>query len=194
MAALSFMMVAAGAQTAPPNELEIKGKGGEGLAKAVICSDCQSAASKDTCHSGGDTGWINGTPCGKCLLDVNGPAMLRYPYDLHFIGTLVDSAGKPVTNRFVKVFLPNGWGVRTKTSDKGTFRVMLGATMERKGTEPVITDLGQRVDVQKGDAAQYSIYVLPTKYSTCSAEAAKAAEKKHPDKPKKTQAAPAEKL
>lgn len=194
MAALSLMMATSVAQAAQSNEVEVKGKDGESLAKAVVCSDCQSAASKDKCHSGRDSGWLNGKPCGKCLLEVNGPGILRYPYDLHFTGTLVDNAGEPVTNRFVKVFLPNGWGVRTKTSDKGTFRVMLGATADHKGTEPVITDLGKRVDVQKGDAAQYSIYLLPSAYKPCPADAAKPSEKKDGEHQKKPHAAPAEKL
>lgn len=186
MAALSVMMAATAvhAMTAP-DEQPIKDPDGATLAMLVVCNDCQSGAGK-SCASGAEVGWLNGKPCGQCLIESNFGTLLKYPYDLHIKGTLTDPDGKPVKNRFVKAFLPNGWSIRGKTSEAGTFRLMLGATAERKGKEPVIADLGTRVDTTKDEDPYFAIFLLPESYKPCAANAMKSSETKSGDhaKPK----------
>jgi hypothetical protein len=152
----------------------------------LVCTDCQSVTgkSKKPCQGGADEGWLNGKPCGKCMLNSNYGAMLRHPYDLHFTGKLVDRAGQPVTNRFVKAYLANGWSVRTKTSDQGTFRLMLGATVERKSRQPLVTDLGTLLDSRTGKDAEFSLFALPPSYKPC-AETAESPQKPSKHKPSK---------
>lgn len=111
------------------------------------------------------------------MLDSNYGVMLRHPYDLHVTGKLVDDAGGAVPDRFVKLFLPNGWTVRSKTSDQGAFRLMLGATAERKSRQALVTDLGNLVDSRKGKDLQFAIYLLPPAYKPC-AEAAMSPQKR----------------
>ncbi len=182
VAALSMVMASVAIEAAAaPGEKEIKAEDGQTLAVAVVCSSCQSAKgkAKGPCDGGGEQGWLDGQPCGKCLLESNYGTTLRHSSDLHLTGKLVDRAGKPVASRFVKLFLANGWSVRTKTSDQGTFRLMLGATAERTSRKPLVTDLGNLVDARKGTDLQFAIYLLPPSYKPC-AEAASA-----PEKPKK---------
>ena len=173
MAALSVMMVSAAAY-ASSNEQPIKGADGVTVAVLANCNDCQSGESA-TCHSGAEQGWLNGKPCGKCLLDANYGVTLKYPYDVHIVGNLVDPEGKPVKDRFVKAFLPNGWTIRGRTAEQGKFRLMLGATAERQSKEPVVVNLGQHVDTKKGDDQFYSVFILPESYKPCDAAATKSA-------------------
>ncbi len=160
------------------DQIPFKGKEGESLGVVVLCNDCQSATGKQ-CHTGAEEGWLAGKACGKCLLESNWGAAPQSPYDIHIIGVLVDTDNKPIKDRFVKLFLANGWGVRTRTDEEGKFRLTLGATMERKG-EPAVLDLGTRVDSIKGNDPQYAIFLLPDPYKPCTRkpEAAK------PDKTK----------
>lgn len=155
-------------------EVAVKGEDGQTLAVAVVCNDCQSGKGKKKCGSGGEQGWVDGQQCGKCLIDSNFGTMLHHPYDLHFTGTVVDAAGQPVKNRFVKLFLPNDWTVKSKTSDEGTFRLRLGATLERKSNQPLVTDLGKLVDMRTGKDPQFAIYLMPPSYKPCSAGSAPA--------------------
>ena len=170
---------------ADSREAAVKGEDGQALAVVVVCSDCQAASgkSKKSCGSGREDGWLDGQRCGKCLLDSNYGTTLRHAYDLHFTGTLVDAAGEPVKDRFVKLFLPNDWTVRSKTSDLGTFRLMLGATAERKTKQPLVTDLGKLVDSRTGKNLQFSIYLLPPSYKPCPPAAAPAQKSKSKKKP-----------
>src|SRR5947207_1850070 len=124
MAALSVMMVSAAAH-AGSDEQPIKGPDRVTVAMLTICNDCQSGESA-TCPSGAEHGWLNGKPCGKCLIDANYGVTLKYPYDVHIVGSLVDPDGKPVKDRFVKAFLPNGWTIRGRSAEQGMFRLMLG--------------------------------------------------------------------
>lgn len=148
------------------DEIPFKGKGGETLGVVVLCNDCQSGTGKQ-CHTGAEEGWLSGKACGKCMLESNWGAAPQSPYDMHIMGTLVDTDNKPIKDRFVKLFLANGWGVRTRTDEEGKFRLTLGATMERKG-EPATLDLGTRVDSIKGTDPHYAIFLLPESYKPCT--------------------------
>ena len=165
---------------AAENTQPIKDPDGNTVGLVVIWSSCQSSdGSAKQCQTGVQQGWLNGKPCGKCMLVENAGQTLRYAYDLHFTGKLVDNAGAPRKERFVRMFLPNGWTVRTRTGDDGGFRLMLGATESRKSKSPVVVDLGTRVDAKPG-TEDYSFYVLPESYKPCPPEAATPAARKRP--------------
>lgn len=177
MAALAMMTVTAAAPAARgAEEIPIKDKDGKTYGVIVLCNDCETG-SKKGCNAGAEEGWLNGKPCGKCFLPPN-KGTPEWPYDVHIIGTLTDEAGKPIKDRFVKLFLPNGWGHRTRTYEKGTFRLMLGATAERKSKEPLEIDIGTRVDSQRGADPYFALFVLPQSYKPCAAASAPA----HPEK------------
>jgi hypothetical protein len=163
------------------DQIPFKGKGGENLGVVVLCNDCKSATGKD-CQTGAEEGWLDGKACGKCLLESNWGTMPESPYDIHIVGILVDPEKKPIKDRFVKMFLPNGWGVRTRTDEEGKFRLTLGATKERKG-EPAVLDIGTRVDTVKGTDPQYAIFWLPDPYKPCTRDPQPA----KPDTPKPEQ-------
>jgi hypothetical protein len=188
IAALSMMVVsAAGHAAPPPDEQLIKDPdGGTPLAVLTVCNDCRSGEGK-SCYSGAEQGWLNGKPCGKCLIDSNYGVLLRYPYDLHITGTLTDPEGTPVKSRLVQVFLPSGWTVRGRTSEQGTFRLMLGATAERKSKQPLVTNLGTRIDTEKGKDPYYALFLLPVSYKPCPATAVKSQEAKPKNAPKAKQ-------
>jgi hypothetical protein len=173
MTVLGLMMVTAAVQAATlPDELPIKDADGKTYAVVVLCNDCESPEGAKPCDTGAEDGWLNGKPCGQCLLMDNYGQPMLYPYDLHFTGTLTDAAGHPIKDRFVKMYLANGWKVRTRTTEQGTFRLMLGATAERKSNTPLVTDIGVRVDSVKGSDPNYAIFLMPPSYKPCSAAAA----------------------
>jgi len=175
IAALSLMMMGTTAVRAAelPDQMSIKDPDSNAtLAVITLCNDCKSGAGKG-CYTGAEVGWLNGTPCGKCLVDSNFPHLLRYPYDLQITGTLVSPNGQPVKDRFVQAFLPNGWTVRGRTSESGTFRLLLGATGDHKSKESVKTDIGTRVDTKKGTDPYYALFLLPESYQPCAADAMK---------------------
>jgi len=163
-----------------PDVQELKSPDGATLAMLVQCNSCAAptAASKK-CNTGAEEGYLNGQPCGKCMITENYGAPLPYPYDLHFTGILVDADGKPVKDRFVKVFMANGWSIRTRTGEDGAYRLMLGATAERKSNTPVMIDLGTRVDSPKDNKSYYAMFLLPSGYKACPASA-----KPHQKEPK----------
>ena len=129
IAALSVMMASTAVFAAqlPDEQLVKDPDGGATLAVLTLCNDCQSGEGK-ACYTGAEQGWLDGKPCGKCLIESNFSVLVKYPYDVHISGTLTDPAGAPVKDRFVQVFLPGGWTVKGRTSERGTFRLMLGAT------------------------------------------------------------------
>jgi hypothetical protein len=155
-----------------PDVQPIKDPDGTTLAVLVQCNSCSSASgSSKKCQTGAEEGYLDGQPCGKCMITENYGARFAYPYDLHFKGKLVDVQGQPIKNRFVKVFLANGWSIRTRTSDEGMYRVMLGATADRKGTTPLVVDLGTRVDAPQQNKEFYAMFLLPDGYKACPAAA-----------------------
>ncbi len=165
----------------------IKGPDGATLAMMVQCNSCaNSRGASKKCHTGAEEGYLNGQPCGKCMITENYGVALHYPYDLHFTGILVDADGKPIKDRFVKVFMANGWNIRTRTGADGAYRLMLGATAERKSTTPLLIDLGKRADSPTDNKDYYAMFLLPENYKACPASA-----KPHPqgEKGKKSKAA-----
>ena len=155
-----------------PDVLPIKGADGATLAVIVQCNECAAVTSgSKKCHTGPEEGYLNGQPCGKCMITENYGTPLPYPYDLHFTGKLIDADGKPIKDRFVKVFMANGWNIRTRTGEDGAYRLMLGATAERKTNVPVRVDLGTRVDSPKDNKDYYAMFLLPETYKACPASA-----------------------
>jgi len=152
------------------DEFPIKSADGETLAVLVQCNNCSKrSADSKKCHTGTEEGYLDGQACGKCMITENFGARLAYPFDLHLIGKLVDAQGQPIKDRFVKVFMANGWNIRTRTSDAGTYRLMLGATVERKSTTPLVVDLGTRVDAPQENKEYYAMFLLPNDYKPCPA-------------------------
>jgi hypothetical protein len=144
----------------------VKEPGGKTIAVILDCSSCKDPKKGKSCETGVEQGYLGGAPCGKCLLDSNYGTRIPYAYDIHFMGRLVDESGKPLGGRFVRIFLPNTWTVRTRTGDDGTFRLMLGATIERKGG-PVTVDLGNRTMKKDSKAQFYAMYMMPETYKPC---------------------------
>jgi hypothetical protein len=144
----------------------VKDPDGNTLAVVVDCNTCADPAKGKTCESGAETGFLDGKPCGKCLLDANFPVRIPYAYDLQFLGYLKDENGQPLKGRFVRLYLPNTWTVRTRTLDDGMFRLLLGATTERKGKGLVI-QLGNRTMRKDSKAPEYALFMLPPDYKPC---------------------------
>ena len=157
---------------APPQrtEFDVADPEGNVVAQVVLCNDCKDPARPGgaTCADGAAEGWRGGSPCGSCLLRSNWGVLLEYAYDLHVAGILVGADGKPVVERYVKMFLPNGWSIRTRTLDDGSFRLMLGATLDRKSRTPMVVDIGERVDQSGSQDPHFAIYLLPKGYKPCT--------------------------
>ena len=173
MVVLGLMTAAPFAQAeSPPDVQPVKSPDGMTLGILLQCNSCASATGDSKkCHKGVEEGYLDAQPCGKCMITENYGAMLSYPYDLHFIGKLVDAQGQPVKDRFVKIFMANGWNIRSRTSQDGGFRLMLGATAERKSSTPLVVNLGTRVDSPKDNKDYYAMFLLPESYKACSAPA-----------------------
>lgn len=169
-----IIVLATAARVAMASEAQpIKDEDGKTYAVIVTCSDCQSDSGKKACHEGVEEGWAAGQGCGKCLIAENSGARFAYPYDVHITGTLTDPEGKPLKDRFVKLFMANGWNVRTRTGDDGSFRMILGATADRKGETPLTISIGKRID-SKTNEANYALFLVPEGYKQCPAAAAPA--------------------
>jgi len=147
----------------------VRDKDGKVWAEVVVCNDCQTPG-QSGCYEGAERGWWNGRPCGKCFVDKNFGKVVMIPYDLQITGTLVDDKGEPVKDRFVKLFMQNGWGHRTRTQNDGRFRIMTGATGDRKSSDPIVVDLGKLVDQQRDAEDRYfALYLLAPDHTPCSA-------------------------
>ena len=147
----------------------VKDPDGKTMAVILDCNSCQDPSTGKNCESGVENGYYDGKPCGKCLLDANFPTRIPYAYDLQFLGTLKDESGQPLKGRFVRMYLPNTWTVRTRTMDDGLFRLLLGATVERKGKGLVIK-VGDRTMNKDSKLAEYSLFMLPPDYKPCAAK------------------------
>ncbi|MBX3023476.1 hypothetical protein KF840_01060 [bacterium] len=173
MGVLVLMLVSLVAPAGATTDL-VKDPDGKTLAVIVDCNSCQNPASKGAkCETGAENGFNDGKPCGKCLLDANYPTRIPYAYDLQFTGHLKDENGEPLKGKFVRLYLPNTWTVRTRTTDDGTFRLLLGATVERKGKAQII-NLGDRVMPKDSKAAEYALFMLPENYKPCGGATPKA--------------------
>ena len=114
-------------------ENAIKDPSGKTLATILDCSTCETPQTDAGCHTGVETGFHNGARCGACLLESNFGARIPYAYDLHITGRFKDEDGQPVTDQYVRLFLPNTWKVRTRTDEKGVFRMTLGPRSTARG-------------------------------------------------------------
>lgn len=157
-----------GVQTARAAEpVAVKDKEGKTYALILTCNDCRNGQEKN-CFEGAEEGFWKGRPCGKCLIRANGGKLVQVPYDVHVTGVLTDAQGVPRKERFVKLFMQNGWGHRTRTFDDGRFRIIMGATAERKSKDPLIVDLGRLVDQQKDDKDLYfALYYVSPDFKPC---------------------------
>ena len=157
----------------------VKDSDGNTLAVVVSCDTCkaESGGAGKPCAAGAEEGWLDAQPCGKCLLAANAQQPFAFPYDIHIVGKLLDGTGNPLKERFVKMFTPLGWSMRSRTADDGTFHFIMGATAERKSQSPVLTDLGVHVDTAKG-TPYYTFFLLPESYRQCTAAPAEPAAKK----------------
>ena len=147
----------------------LKDPEGKTIAVVLDCNACKDPKPGAQCASGVESGFHDGAACGQCLLDANFGTRISYAYDLLITGYLKDEKGEPVKNKFVKLFLPNTWTVRTRTTDQGMFRLMLGATAERKG-KSLTRDLGVRTMRRDSKAELYALYMLPEGYKPCADE------------------------
>ncbi len=144
----------------------VKGPDGKQVAVIVTCNDCENP-NKAGCFPGAENGYLDGKPCGQCYLIEGDRKVLAQPFDLHVTGKITDAEGKAVKDRFLKLFLPNGWGHRTRTGDDGTFHLLLGATAERTSKEPVTVNLGTLHDSIGTNDEFFALYMLPTNFAPC---------------------------
>lgn len=151
---------------ASANQNEVKDKDGKTWAVILDCSSCKDGSGSD-CVTGVEKGFHDKAKCGSCLLEANFGTYISYPYDLHVVGKLVDEKGAPQKNKFVKLFLPNTWTVRTRTQEDGTFRLLLGATLDRKGDKPLLVDIGTHTMRSTSEAENYSLFMMPPEYKPC---------------------------
>ena len=146
-----------------------KVKDSEGNVYAVVI-DCPLP---DPTYGGAEEGTIGPDRCGQCLVEANWGAPLKYPYDLHIRGTMVDETGKPLKGKMLQFFLPNGWTVKTRTADNGYFRILLGATDERKSKDPLMTDIGTKKMRSDTKADYYAMFLMPENFKPCAEKKAK---------------------
>ena len=151
---------------ASASQNEVKDKDGKTWAVILDCSSCKSGKGSD-CVTGLEKGFHNKAKCGSCLLESNFGTRIDYPYDLHIVGKLKDEKGNPLKNKFVKLFLPNTWTVKTRTRDDGTFRLLLGATLERQAKKPLVVDIGDHTQRADSDTENYALFMMEPTYKPC---------------------------
>jgi hypothetical protein len=150
-------------------EQKVVGPNGKTIGLILDCNSCKNPEEGKDCESGVQDGFHDGKRCGQCLMTANFGTRLLYPYDLYFSGNLQQPDGTPLADEFVRLYLPNTWTVRTRTTEKGFFRLVLGATQDREGSE-VQVDLGTRTRKKAEGASDYALYMLPENYKPCPAE------------------------
>jgi len=145
----------------------LKGPDGETIALVLDCNSCQELKEDAGCEGGAENGFRDGVPCGRCLMDANYGTHIPIAYDSRVTGRLKDENGKPVSKKYVRIFLPNTWSIRSRTADDGSFSLRLGATVPRKGKKPIVLDIGDRTVRGDSKAATYVFFMLPSKYEPC---------------------------
>lgn len=170
IAVLGLIVASVTQAAAQGTRLDVKDAEGKTLGHVVLCSSCKTAdgGGGEKCHEGAEHGWLDGKPCGACLLQSNWGVMIRHPRDLVVTGRLVLADGTPATKHYAKMFLPNGWGARTQANEDGAFRLRMGATEKRETGDPLAIDLGDRVDVTHEGNEQFSIFLLPDAFAPCA--------------------------
>lgn len=162
------------AGTALATQDVVKDPEGNTVAVIVDCNSCKQIEDGKSCDSGVEQGFNGEAACGQCLLPANFRDGIQSHYDLHMFGYLKDEKGEPIVDKYVRIFLPNTWTIRTKTVDGGLFILRLGATLERKSDKPIVVNLGDRRMRRDSKAEQYALYMLRGDYKSCPAEAAAA--------------------
>lgn len=145
----------------------VKDPEGKTVGVFLDCDSCKEAGD-EACESGAEDGFQDGVPCGQCLINANYGSALISAYDLHIFGFLKDESGDPVEGRFVRLYMPKGWTVRTRSVRGGLFILRVGATMTRKSTEPIVVKLGDRKVKKDSDRGQYSLFLLRDDYQPCA--------------------------
>lgn len=145
----------------------LKDPEGKTIGVVLNCSSCKGEKGSK-CLTGVDDGFNGNAACGQCLVKANFGSRMTYAYDVLIMGHLKDEKGQPAKGRFVKLFLTNTWTVRTRTGDDGLFRLLLGATAERKG-KPVILQLGDLTMPKDSKAEYYALFMLPEAHKPCAA-------------------------
>ena len=145
----------------------LKDPEGKNIAVVMNCNSCKGEKGAQ-CLTGVDDGFDGDAACGQCGLKANFGTRISYAYDVLIMGYLKDEKGEPVRGRFVKLFLPNTWTVRTRTGDDGLFRLLLGATVERKG-KPITLQLGDLKTQKDSKAEYYALFMLPENHKPCAA-------------------------
>jgi hypothetical protein len=163
--ALSVTVASAAHAAGLGSRIELKDAEGKTVAQGVLCSSCKTPGEK--CREGVVDGWLDGKPCGSCLMQTNWGVIIRHSRDLSIIGRLMLEDGKPAKKHYVKLFLPNGWGGRTQTGSEGHFRLRMGATADREKGDPLVLDLGERVDWLHHGKDQFTLYLLPDAFNPC---------------------------
>ncbi len=148
-------------------ENKVVGRDGKTIGVILDCNSCKDPAKGKDCRTGVQDGYFQGKPCGQCLLVSNYGIKLMYPYDLYVTGTMNQPDGSPLANEFVRLYLPNTWTVRTRTNEKGFFRLILGATEAREG-ESMSFEIGSRQRTKARNQPDYALYMLPENYKPCT--------------------------
>jgi hypothetical protein len=166
------LMIASTAQAAE-DRVPLKDENGKTLGVFLFCNECEKPAAEPgkRCLQGAVDGWLDGKPCGSCLVKSNWGVLVRYPRDLVVNGKLVREDGTPAKNHYVKLFTSNGWGARTQANPDGSFKMRLGATAERDKGKAIEIDIGERVDRSHDGKDQFSFYLMPEVFVDCGAEA-----------------------
>lgn len=171
----AVVLIASSALASSHAQVPVKDAAGKTYAVLVFCNDCENPA-KSGCFDGSESGWLKGKPCGKCFLEQGPKTTLPIPHDMHITGKITNAKGEPVKERFVKLFMTNGWGHKTRTFEDGRFHLMLGATGERQGKEVIEVDVGTLVDSVGENDEFFAFYMLAPDFKPCtSAAPAKAA-------------------
>jgi hypothetical protein len=171
---MAALLVAASASAVTITDAQrLKDTDGKTLALLLVCNACKAPAAESSakCPPGVPKGYFGGQPCGDCLMKSNWGKRIGYPYDVFITGTINGPDGKPLDSQFVRLLLPNGWSVMSRTTKEGKFRLALGATEERRSKTPLTKDLGTfTFEHTTGKDNAFAIFMLPEKFKPCGPE------------------------
>ncbi len=148
-------------------EHKVVGPNGSTIGIILDCNSCKDPENGEKCQTGVQKGFHAGKACGECLMRSNYGAKLLYSRDLYLTGTINKPDGEPLINEFVRLYLPNTWTVRTRTTEEGVFRLVLGATEARDG-EPLSFEIGPRSRAKVQGAPDYALFMVPEDYKSCA--------------------------
>ncbi len=163
--AISALLAVGGVVSAA--EHKVTDPKGNTVGVILDCNSCQDPEKGENCQTGVQDGFHDGKACGQCLMLSNYGTKVIYAYDVYVTGTLNQPDGQPLVNEFVRLYLPNTWTVRTRTTEKGQFRLVLGATAPREG-DPMSAEIGPRTRVKAESAEDYALFFLPENYKPCA--------------------------